>query len=138
MRDLEDDRLPLIEEYGMSELPYFPLASGLLTGKHKRGQPAQGSRLANKPALAEKYFHEAHLAKVEQLGRFAQERGHTLLELAFSWLLAHPAVASVIAGATKPEQIEANAKAAEWVLSPEEMAEVDRITGVAARAPQHA
>jgi aryl-alcohol dehydrogenase-like predicted oxidoreductase len=138
VRDIEDDRLPLIEKYGMSELPYFPLASGLLTGKHKRGQLAKGSRLANKPALAEKYFNQANLAKVEQLERFAQERGHTLLELAFSWLLAHPAVASVIAGATKPEQIEANAKAADWVLSSEELAEVDRITGVATRAPQHA
>jgi len=138
VRDLEDDRLPLIEKYGMSELPYFPLASGLLTGKHKRGQPAKGSRLANKPNLAEKYFKEANLAKVEQLERFAKERGRTLLELAFSWLLAHRVVASVIAGATKPEQIEANAKAADWVLSAEELAEVDRITGIAVRAPQHA
>jgi aryl-alcohol dehydrogenase-like predicted oxidoreductase len=68
---------------------------------------------------------------VERLQHFAKERGHTLLELAFSWLLAHRAVASVIAGATKPEQIEANAKAADWVLNAEELAEVDRIAGVA-------
>jgi aryl-alcohol dehydrogenase-like predicted oxidoreductase len=130
VRDLERERLPLIEKYGMSELPYFPLASGMLTGKHKRGQPAaKGTRLGDKPGLAERYLHDANHAKVERLERFAKERGHTLLELAFSWLLSHRAVASVIAGATKPEQVEANAKAAEWVLSEEELAEVDRITG---------
>lgn len=130
-RDLESDRLPLIEKFGMSELPYFPLASGMLTGKHKRGQPAKGTRLADKASLAEKYFHEANHAKVEQLEKFAEERSHTLLELAFSWLLSHRVVASVIAGATKPEQIEANAQAGDWELSKEELAEVDRITGVA-------
>ena len=131
-RDIEHDRLPLIEKFGMSELPYFPLASGLLTGKHKRGQPAvKGTRLADKPSLAERYLHDANHAKVERLEKFATEHGHTLLQLAFSWLLAHKTVASVIAGATKPEQIEANAKAGEWKLSTAELAEVDRITGVA-------
>jgi len=135
-RDLEHDRLPLIEKFGMSELPYFPLASGLLTGKHKRGRPAKGTRLANKAGLAEKYLHEANHTKVEKLERFAQERGRTLLELAFSWLLSHKPVASVIAGATQPEQIAANAKAGEWELSSEELAEVDRITGVASPVPQ--
>ena len=128
-REVERELLPLIEKYGMSELPYFPLASGLLTGKHKRGQPAaKGSRLANKQALADRFMQEANYAKVERLERFAKERGHSLLELAFSWLLAHPAVASVIAGATKPEQIEANAQAAGWTLSPDDLAEVDKIT----------
>lgn len=136
VRDLEHDRLPLIEKFGMSELPYFPLASGMLTGKHKRGQPVKGTRLADKASLAEKYFHEANHAKVEQLERFAKERGHTLLELAFSWLLSHKTVASVIAGATKPEQIEANAKAGEWELNSEELAEVDRITGVVSPVAQ--
>lgn len=129
VRDLEHDRLPLIEKFEMSELPYFPLASGLLTGKHKRGKTVQGTRLADKAGLAEKYLKETNHAKVEQLEKFARERGHTLLELAFSWLLSHRAVASVIAGATKAEQIEANAKAGEWELSQEERAEVDRITG---------
>ena len=113
----------------MSELPYFPLASGMLTGKHKRGQPAaKGTRLGDKQGLADRFLHEANHAKVEHLERFAKQRGHSLLELAFSWLLSRPAVASVIAGATKPEQIEANAKAAGWVLSAEELADVDRIT----------
>lgn len=131
-RDIEREQLPLIEKYGMAELPYFPLASGMLTGKHQRGQPAaKGTRLGDKPSLAGRYLNETNHAKVERLQHFAKERGHTLLELAFSWLLAHRAVASVIAGATKPEQMEANAKAAEWVLNAEELAEVDRITGVA-------
>ncbi len=136
VRDLEGDRLPLIEKFGMSELPYFPLASGMLTGKHKRGQVVKGTRLADKASLAEKYLNEANHAKVEQLEKFAKEHGHTLLELAFGWLLSHKVVASVIAGATKPEQIDANAKAGDWELSSEELAEVDRITGVASPVPQ--
>jgi aryl-alcohol dehydrogenase-like predicted oxidoreductase len=128
-RDIERELLPLVEKYGMSELPYFPLASGMLTGKHKRGQPAaKGTRLGDKQFLADRYLNEANHAKVERLEQFAKERGHSLLELAFSWLLSRPAVASVIAGATKPEQVEANAKSAGWVLSAEELADVDRIT----------
>jgi len=129
-RDLERERLAVIERYGMSELPYFPLASGMLTGKHKRGRPpAKGTRLAEKAMLAERYLHDANHAKVERLQHFAEEQGHTLLELAFSWLLSHRAVASVIAGATKPEQAEANAKAGEWQLSREDLAQIDEITG---------
>jgi aryl-alcohol dehydrogenase-like predicted oxidoreductase len=131
VRDIERDRLPVIEKYGMSELPYFPLASGLLTGKYNRHQEAHGStRLGRNKGLAERYLNEANHEKVERLKAFAEQRGHTLLELAFSWLLAHRVVASVIAGATKPEQVEANAKAAEWELTKEELTEVDRITGV--------
>lgn len=128
LRNIEQDLLPQIEKFGMSELPYFPLASGMLTGKHKRGQPAKGTRLADKANLAKRYFHDANHDKVEQLEQFAKEHGHTLLELAFSWLLSHKAVASVIAGATNPEQIAANAKAGDWELTKEELAAVDRIT----------
>jgi len=128
-RGIERELLPLVEKYGMSELPYFPLASGLLTGKYKRGHPApEGSRLANKQSLADRYLHATNMEKVERLERFARGRGHTLLELAFSWLLARPAVASVIAGATKPEQVAKNAKAGDWTLMAEELEEVDRIT----------
>lgn len=127
-RDIERELLPLIEKYGMSELPYFPLASGMLTGKHKRGQAAKGTRLSDKQFLADRYLNDTNFDKVERLEHFAKERGHSLLELAFSWLLSRPAVASVIAGATKPAQVEANAKAAGWVLSAEELAEIDRIT----------
>jgi aryl-alcohol dehydrogenase-like predicted oxidoreductase len=134
VRDIERDLLPLIEQYRMSELPYFPLASGLLTGKYKKGQPApKGSRLGEKQGLADKYHSEANLEKVGRLRRFAEERGHRLLELAFSWLLSHKAVASVIAGATKPEQVEANAKAGDWNLTRDELNQVDEITGVLSR-----
>jgi aryl-alcohol dehydrogenase-like predicted oxidoreductase len=102
----------------------------LLTGKYRKGQAApKGSRLAEKQGLADQYLNEANLEKVERLEHFAKERGHTLLELAFSWLLARRAVASVIAGATKPEQVEKNAVSANWHLSAEELAEIDRITG---------
>ena len=131
VRDLEEDRLPVIERMGMSELPYFPLASGLLTGKYRKGHAApKGTRLGDKESLADRYHTEANLEKVEQLRHFAEERGHTLLELAFSWLLSRKVVASVIAGATRPEQIEANAKAGDWALSHEELAEIDAITQV--------
>ncbi len=129
VRRIEQDVLPVVEKYGMAELPYFPLASGLLTGKYRKGQAApNGSRLAQRKGLADRYLNAANLEIVERLERFAKERGHTLLELAFSWLLARPAVASVIAGATKPEQVEKNAVSANWSLSSEELAEIDRIT----------
>ncbi len=129
VRDIERERLPLIERLGMSELPYFPLASGLLTGKYKKGRTApKGTRLGEKQALADRYHTESNLDKVERLQRFAEERGHTLLELAFSWLLSRKAVTSVIAGATKPEQVEANAKAGDWTLNADELAQIDEIT----------
>ncbi len=129
MRTIEREMLPAIERHGMGELPYFPLASGLLTGKYKPGKPApSGTRLAEKQVWADKYQTASNLEKVARLEQFATQHGHTLLELAFSWLLAKPEVASVIAGATKPEQIEKNAQAAGWELSAEELAEVNRIT----------
>lgn len=129
VRDIEREQLPLIERLGMSELPYFPLASGLLTGKYKKGSTApKGTRLGDKQALADRYHTESNLEKVERLQRFAEERGHTLLDLAFSWLLSRKAVASVIAGATKPEQVEANAKAGGWTLNADELAQIDEIT----------
>ena len=129
VRDLERERMPLIAQLGMSELPYFPLASGLLTGKYKKGHAApKGTRLGEKQALADRYHSEANLEKVERLQHFAEERGHTLLELAFSWLLSRKAVASVIAGATTPEQIEANAKSGDWAITADELAQIDQIT----------
>jgi aryl-alcohol dehydrogenase-like predicted oxidoreductase len=125
-RDLERDNLPVMQSYGLGLLPYFPLASGLLTGKHRRGAPASGSRLATSHFSG--FMNDANFDIVEKLEAFVQARGHTMLELAFSWLAARPTVASIIAGATKPEQIEANVKAAGWALTPEDMAEIDRIT----------
>jgi len=134
VRDIESELLPAIEKFGMSELPYFPLASGLLTGKYKhREEHPADSRLAQKPGLAEKYATTENFDKLEKLSAFASRQGYTLLELAFSWLLSHTAVGSVIAGATKPEQVEANSKAGNWKLSPDELAEVDRITNPAAQ-----
>jgi aryl-alcohol dehydrogenase-like predicted oxidoreductase len=129
VRDIETDRLPAIEKFKMSELPYFPLASGMLTGKYQRQQEhPPGTRLADKPALADRYATPKNWDKVEKLSAFATSHGHSLLELAFSWLLSHKAVGSVIAGATKPEQVESNSQAGSWKLSPDELAEVDRIT----------
>jgi aryl-alcohol dehydrogenase-like predicted oxidoreductase len=132
VRGLEKDLRPAIESYGIGLLPYFPLASGLLTGKYKRNEPMpEGTRLARAKGIShfEKFLTDEKWTAVERLSGFAAERGHTLLELAFSWLLAQQPVPSVIAGATKPEQIEKNAAAASWVLTPEELAEIDKITG---------
>src|SRR5205085_10932787 len=96
------------------------------TGKHKRGAAAPGTRLATQQFSA--FMSDANFDIVEKLDAFARTRGHTLLELAFSWLAARPCVASIIAGATKPEQIEANVKAADWMLTPEEIKEIDELT----------
>src|SRR4051794_31766366 len=125
-RDLERKNLGVMERYGLGLLPYFPLASGLLTGKHKRGAAAAGTRLAT-PTFST-FMNDKNFDIVEKLEAFVKKRGHSMTELAFSWLAARPTVASIIAGATKPEQIEANVKAAEWKLTPEEMAEIDKIT----------
>jgi aryl-alcohol dehydrogenase-like predicted oxidoreductase len=112
-------------------LPWFPLASGMLTGKFRRGQPPPpGTRVAGGGRLDFHFmFTEENLAIVEDLAAFAESRSHTLLELAFSWLLAHDVLASVIAGATTPEQIAANARAADWNLDPADLAEIDRLLG---------
>jgi aryl-alcohol dehydrogenase-like predicted oxidoreductase len=112
---------------GLAFLPYFPLASGLLTGKYRRGQPPpEGSRLGGDGRF-EDMLTERNLEIVESLIEFAESRGHTLLELAFSWLLTRQVVASVIAGATKPEQVKANAEAPVWKLTEAELAEINEI-----------
>ena len=125
-RTLDKENLLMMERYGLGLLPYFPLASGLLTGKHKRGATAAGSRLAMPMFSA--VVTDANFDIVEKLQAFAQARGHTMLELAFSWLASRPQVSSVIAGATRVEQVEQNVKAIGWALSAEEIAEVDGIT----------
>jgi aryl-alcohol dehydrogenase-like predicted oxidoreductase len=132
VRGIERELIPAMEAYGVGLLPFFPLASGLLTGKYRRNAPLpEGARLTNTQRLAERYLTEVNWQIVERLADFCATRGHTMLELAFSWLAARPTVSSVIAGATKPEQLEQNVRAADWVLTPEELAEIDRITGVA-------
>ncbi len=129
VRDIEKDLLPAAQEYGLGLLPFFPLASGLLTGKYQRGATAPAdTRFGKAPALRDRYVTPRNEDMVEKLKAFAQARGHSLLELAFSWLAARPQVASVIAGATRPEQIEQNVKAIAWKLGAEEMAEIDAIT----------
>ncbi len=128
-RSLEKELQPAMQSYGLGLLPFFPLASGLLTGKYRRNAPPPaGTRFATTQRLADRYGTSANWAIVEGLADFCAKRGHSLLELAFSWLLARPQVASVIAGATRPEQVEQNLKAADWALSAEDMTEIDRLT----------
>ena len=128
-RDVENDLVPALASYGVGLLPFFPLASGLLSGKYKHGtSPPQGSRLALSPRVAEREMTPQRLAILDQLTAFCDARGRTMLELAFSWLAARLQVASIIVGATSPEQIEQNVRALDWKLAPDEIAEVDRIT----------
>lgn len=128
-RGAEKDLIPAIAHYGMGLLPYFPLANGALTGKYKRGAAMpEGARLTKLPERAGQIFSEDNWRRIEGLSAFAEQRGHSLVELAFSWLAAQPVVSSVIAGATKPEQIAANVKAADWALSADDLAEIDKIT----------
>jgi len=125
-REPEAEVLPECRRLGVAFLPYFPLANGLLTGKYRRGQPLpKGSR--GEAGWGPKIFTDDNLARVERLLDFAASRGHSLLELAFSWLAAQPAVASVIAGATSPEQVRANAAAPVWKPSPDDLREIDAL-----------
>jgi aryl-alcohol dehydrogenase-like predicted oxidoreductase len=124
--DDDEDVLPLCRELGVAYVPYFPLASGLLTGKYRRGEPAPpGTRLAGRD------IDEAQFDRIDALSRFADERGRTLLELAIASLASTPGVGSVIAGATKPEQVRANAAAADWRLSEAELDAVRVVSAVA-------
>jgi aryl-alcohol dehydrogenase-like predicted oxidoreductase len=119
--------IPLCERLGIAFLPYYPLHSGLLTGKFRRGKPApEGSRIANSPKRTE-WMADEKLDAVESLIAFAESRGHTILELSFSWLLSQPVVASVIAGATSPSQVKSNTAAASWKLTDYELKEIDRV-----------
>jgi aryl-alcohol dehydrogenase-like predicted oxidoreductase len=122
-REPEAEVIPECQKEGLAFLPFFPLANGLLTGKYRHGEPApKGSR--GDAGFGPKVFTEENLAKVEKLTAFAKQRGYTLLELAFSGLAAQPTVASVIAGATSPEQVKANAAAADWKLTAADLAEI--------------
>jgi aryl-alcohol dehydrogenase-like predicted oxidoreductase len=128
-REYEANMAAMVEAYGLGLIPFSPLANGLLTGKYRRNQtmPA-GARLTTTPRMADRYLTERNWEIVELLAEFCGARGKTLLELAFSWLASRPAVSSIIAGATSPEQLEDNVRAADWVLSREEMGEIDRLT----------
>lgn len=128
VRDLDRELMPAMKRYGLGLLPFFPLACGLLTGKYSRGAMPQGSRLSEMQRYADKYLNDRNWRVVDELSAFAKARGHSLLELSFSWLLARPNVSSVIAGATSTEQVDMNVKAASWQLTTEDLAEIDRIT----------
>jgi aryl-alcohol dehydrogenase-like predicted oxidoreductase len=126
-RDPEKDVLPECERLGLAFLPYFPLASGMLTGKYTKGvAPPTGTRM--QMAWAASALSDKNFRIVDGLRAIAGKRGHSMLELAFSWLLRHRVVASVIAGATKPEQVRANAQAAGWTISQEDLAAIDALS----------
>jgi len=126
-REPESGVLAECRRRNLAFIPYFPLASGLLTGKYRRGEPVPaGTRLSTSPR-AKDMLTDRNFDTVEALEAYATSREHTLLDLAISWLLAREPVASVIAGATRPEQVRANVAAASWTLGEAELAEVDSI-----------
>ncbi|MDO8750179.1 MAG: aldo/keto reductase [Dehalococcoidia bacterium] len=133
-RRAERELVPCCQAYGLGILPYYPLSSGFLTGKYHRGQPVpEGTRLSGNSRAQERTLTGSNFDLLERLAAFAVEREHTMVELAIAWLLATPAVSSVIAGATKPEQVVDNAKAAPWHLTPQEKQQVNDILDAARR-----
>jgi len=123
-REIESELVPYSEFANIGILPYFPLAGGFLTGKYKRGQPAPAGSRGEKSPYVQKYRTDENFDKLDALTAFAKKRGHTLHDLAFAWLLSNEHVASVIAGATNPDQVTSNAATADWTLSAEEITEV--------------
>jgi aryl-alcohol dehydrogenase-like predicted oxidoreductase len=126
-RGLEEEMLPYCNAYGVGVLPYFPLAGGFLTGKYKRDEPAPTGSRGESSGYVQRYMTDENYAKVEKLSAWAEARGHTMAELAHTWLLAHPAVCSVISGATKVTHVQANAASADWELSESEFSEVNAV-----------
>ena len=127
-RGVELAVLPVCEYFGLGTLPYYPLAHGFLTDKYRRGEAVpEGTRLALTPAARDRRLSDANFDVLEQLELFVEKRGHTMVELAFAWLLGQKSVGSVIAGASSPEQIHQNAAAAEWELTADEM---DELSGI--------
>jgi aryl-alcohol dehydrogenase-like predicted oxidoreductase len=136
-RNIETELAPACQKYGLGILPFFPLASGFLTGKYRPNEaPPEGTRLgaANSP-MAGRILNEGNFDRLLKLEKFAEDRGHSMIELAFSWLASKPYISSVIAGATRPEQVEQNARAADWKLTDDDMKEVDEIMSVARVGP---
>lgn len=123
-RRAELEVTPAAEEFGLGVLPYFPLANGLLTGKYAPGHAPEGSRLSH---TRKNMVHDADWDQLGRFSSFARERGLSEIQVAFSWLAAQPSVASVIAGATRPEQVRQNAEAADWIPSEKDLAELDSI-----------
>ena len=128
-RSIEKEVIPACQQYGLGLLPYFPLASGLLTGKYIRGsEPPKGTRLASWGERAKSALSDNNFDIVEKLTSFAAKKDHSLLDLAMSWLASLPQISSVIAGATSKEQVQQNAAAASWRLTDEDMNEVHIIS----------
>ncbi len=134
-REPERELIPMLAAYGMGLLPYYPLASGLLSGKYRRNTAMpEGARLRVHAArYGDRFINDTNWAVVERLETFCAQRGRTLLELAFGWLAAQPCVGSVIAGATRPEQVQQNVQAVEWALTREEMRQVDTMSSASVR-----
>ena len=127
-RSIEAELLPFCDKYNIGILPYYPLASGFLTGKYLQGQEApEGTRLAGNERAKENTLTDKNFSILSKLSKFAEDRGHPMVELAIAWLLAKPAVSSVIAGATKEEQVTANVKASDWDLTESEMDELEAL-----------
>lgn len=128
-RSIERDLLPACAKFGLGMLPYFPLASGFLTGKYRRGSEIPSdTRMAFMQAMAKRTLTDKNFDTLEKLEEFARGHGHSMVDLAMSWLACQPTVASVISGATRPEQVTENVKACEWKLTPDELKEVNAIT----------
>lgn len=127
VRETEKEILPACDYFGIGILPYFPLAGGFLTGKYQRGQDIPKGSRGETSSYVQSYLVDKNFTILEQLSSFTKAHGHTMTELAHAWLLANPSVSSVISGATKVEHLQENAKGVAWVLSDEELAEVDRI-----------
>ncbi len=128
-RGLEKDLQSVMQSYGLGLIPHTPLAAGLLTGKYKRNAPLPaGARITREKRQADRWISGANWDTVERLTALCEARGHSLLELAMSWLASRPVVASIIAGATSPEQLELNARAVNWRLNAEDLAEIDKVT----------
>lgn len=126
-RGEEREMIPFCNAHNVGILPFFPLAGGFLTGKYKRGEAAPEGSRGESSAYVQKYMTDDNYTIVETLTAWAEERGHTMTELAHAWLLAQPQVSSVISGATRLEQVQANARAADWRLTAEELAVVNAV-----------
>ena len=128
-RNLENTLQPAMEAYGLGLIPHTPLAAGLLSGKYQRNAPLPaGARMTREKRQADRWISDTNWEVVERLTAFSEARGHSLLELAMSWLASRPLVASIIAGATTPEQVELNARAVDWQLSADDLAAIDKAT----------
>ena len=126
-REIEKELTPACKYFGIGILPYFPLAGGFLTGKYQEGQPAPEGSRGESSQYVQRYMTPKNYAVLNRLTEFAQERQHTINELAHAWLLAQPMVSSVISGATKVAHVQANASAGDWILTPEEVTALNEI-----------